>query len=346
MPAIMLLLTELEFFIIKYGDEYQLGRTHMQDATPITLNTYISSFTSQLHGYMTHLEQAISDLHSIGQGGTAVGSGINTNKNFSILFINELNILFENKSFPPLFKLHDSKLATTTSHDAILNLQSILASIATGLIKLSNDIILLNSGPRSGIGEFKYYAEEPGSSLMPGKSNPTQCESLNMISCQVLGYYNAMLIANSMGTLELNVYKPLMIYNIIQSIQLLSGGITSFSSHCIRQLTINKEQMHENVHNSLMLSTVLSTEIGYQRAAEVAKLAETTGKTLKYIAVVELQYLTAEKYDTLINSAFSTGNGNGNGTQNQIQNPVEEQNQAEEEEENILPPPSNKYNEY
>lgn len=303
-PAITLILTELEYFILKNGDEFRLGRTHVQDATPITIRTYVSSFTSQMRGYLTHLKQAISNLYSIGQGGTAVGTGIGADKNFASLFVNELNILFENKKFAPMFTLNDSKLATTASHDAILHLGSVLASIATGMRKLSNDIILLNSGPRSGFGEFNYHAEEPGSSVMPGKTNPTQCEAMNMISCQVLGYYNSMLMANSLGTLELNVYKPLMIFNTLQSINILSGGITAFSSHCIRKLTINKETMQKNVQNSLMLSTIFATELGYERTAEITKLAEITGKSLKQVLVHDKKYLNEQQYDTIIKGAF------------------------------------------
>lgn len=276
----------------KYKKVVKSGRTHLQDATPITFGQEISGWRSSLEIDMALLDEAIKPLCSLAIGGTAVGTGLNAPKGFDRAVCNELFELTGIKYAPAKNKFHalSSKNEVVFAHGA-------LKALACDLMKIANDIRWLASGPRCGLGEITIPENEPGSSIMPGKVNPTQCEAITMIATQVMGNDATIGICASQGNFELNVFMPVIAYNFLQSCELLANGISSFEDNCVKGIKANKKKMQENLHNSLMLVTALTPYIGYEKGAEVAKKAHAEGISLKD-ACVSLGYLTEKEFDT------------------------------------------------
>ena len=269
----------------------KIGRTHLQDATPLTLGQEFSGYAAQINHSIHRIEQALDDIYPLAQGGTAVGTGLNTHKDFGVKFALEV----ENATGFP-FKTAQNKFEALASHDALVHFSGVLNTTAAALTKIANDIRLLGSGPRCGIGELSLPENEPGSSIMPGKVNPTQSEALTMVCAQVMGNHVAVTIGGSNGHMELNVYKPLIIYNILTSISLLGDGAKSFTDKCILGIEPNIKRIETLLHESLMLVTALNPHIGYDNAAKVAKKAHHEGITLKNAAVM-LGLLTPEQFE-------------------------------------------------
>jgi fumarate hydratase class II len=269
----------------------KIGRTHLQDATPITLGQEFSGYVSQLDHGMVHLEAALPHLYELAIGGTAVGTGLNAHPEFGARVAAELA-----KMTGHPFVSAPNKYEALASHDALLNAHGVLKTLAASLIKIANDIRWMASGPRSGLGEISIPENEPGSSIMPGKVNPTQSEALTQVSCQVLGNDVAINIGGAMGNFELNVFKPMIIYNFLWSTRLLADASVSFNDQCATGIEPNRERIDELLQNSLMLVTALNPHIGYDNAAKIAKHAHKTGKTLKE-AALELKLVTAEQFD-------------------------------------------------
>jgi fumarate hydratase class II len=269
----------------------KIGRTHLMDATPLTLGQEFSGYVSQLNHGLTALRNTLPHLSELALGGTAVGTGINTPKGYSELVAKHI-AQFTNL---PLITAHN-KFEALAAHDAIVESHGALKQLAVSLNKIANDVRMMASGPRSGIGELIIPANEPGSSIMPGKVNPTQCEALTMVCAQVMGNDVAVTVGGTQGHYELNVFKPMMAANILQSAQLLGDACVSFDEHCASGIEANQHRIDELVNNSLMLVTALNTKIGYYKAAEIAGKAHAEGTTLK-AAALSLAYLTEEEYD-------------------------------------------------
>ncbi len=269
----------------------KIGRTHLMDATPLTLGQEFSGYVSQLNHGLTALRNTLPHLSELALGGTAVGTGINTPKGYSELVAKYI-AQFTNL---PLITAHN-KFEALAAHDAIVETHGALKQLAVSLNKIANDVRMMASGPRSGIGELIIPANEPGSSIMPGKVNPTQCEALTMVCAQVMGNDVAITVGGTQGHYELNVFKPMMAANILQSAQLLGDACVSFDEHCASGIEANQQRIDELVNNSLMLVTALNTKIGYYKAAEIAGKAHAEGTTLK-AAALALAYLTEEEYD-------------------------------------------------
>ncbi|MBP3039641.1 class II fumarate hydratase [Bacillaceae bacterium Marseille-Q3522] len=274
-----------------FKDIVKIGRTHLQDATPLTLGQEISGWRSMLEKTEQMLHQATEYIYELAIGGTAVGTGINADKDFGDLAAAEVA---KATGYP--FSSAKNKFHSLTSHDEIVHLHGALKALAANLFKIANDVRWLASGPRSGIGELIIPANEPGSSIMPGKVNPTQSEALTMVACQVFGNDATIGFAASQGNFELNVFKPVIIYNFLQSVRLLSDGMKSFNDNCLIGLEANRDVIAEHVKNSLMLVTALNPHIGYEKAATIAKLAYQNQWTLKE-AALQTGYITAEQYD-------------------------------------------------
>lgn len=272
----------------------KIGRTHMQDATPLTLGHEFSGYATQIENGLRRIKDTLPAIQQLAQGGTAVGTGINSKKEFAALFANMVKEITD-----IAFETAPNKFEALAAHDALVELSGALNVLAVSLNKIANDIRLLGSGPRCGLGEISLPANEPGSSIMPGKVNPTQCEALTMVCAQVMGNHTAVTIAGSQGHLELNVFKPVMIYNVLQSIRLLSDSMNSFTERCVAGITANEERIEKLLHESLMLVTALNPHIGYDKAAEIAKKAHQDGTTLKESAL-SLGYLTEEEFDRWI----------------------------------------------
>ncbi len=272
----------------------KIGRTHLQDATPLTLGQEFSGYSAQLGANIERLEQVLPRLYQLAQGGTAVGTGLNAPKGFGPAFAKEV----ANLTRLP-FTSAPNKFAEMAAHDTMVELSGALNTLAVSLNKIANDIRLMGSGPRCGIGELKLPENEPGSSIMPGKVNPTQCEMLTMVAAQVMGNHVAATIGGMQGHLELNVFKPLIGANVIRSINLLATGMQSLTKRCLEGLEPDKERIAELMNRSLMLVTALAPEIGYDKAAEIAKLAHKTGKTLKE-AGLELGHIDEETFDRVV----------------------------------------------
>ncbi len=272
-------------------DVVKIGRTHLMDATPLTLGQEFSGYVSQLNHGLTALRNTLPHLSELALGGTAVGTGINTPKGYSELVAKHI-AQFTNL---PLITAHN-KFEALAAHDAIVESHGALKQLAVSLNKIANDVRMMASGPRSGIGELIIPANEPGSSIMPGKVNPTQCEALTMVCAQVMGNDVAITVGGTQGHYELNVFKPMMAANILQSAQLLGDACVSFDEHCASGIEANQQRIDELVNNSLMLVTALNTKIGYYKAAEIAGKAHAEGTTLK-AAALSLAYLTEEEYD-------------------------------------------------
>ncbi|MED3572517.1 class II fumarate hydratase [Cytobacillus praedii] len=273
----------------------KIGRTHLQDATPLTLGQEISGWRAMLNKNERMLSEAMVYLLDLAIGGTAVGTGINADQTFGDEAAKEIAA---QTGYP--FRSSANKFQALTSHDEIVHVHGALKALAADLMKIANDVRWLASGPRSGIGELSIPANEPGSSIMPGKVNPTQSEALTMAVCQVFGNDATIGFAASQGNFELNVFKPVIIYNFLQSVQLVTDGMNSFNEHCMKGLNANEEVINEHVENSLMLVTALNPHIGYEKAAEIAKLAFKENTTLKE-AALKTGYISSDQYDEWVN---------------------------------------------
>lgn len=273
----------------------KIGRTHLQDATPLTLGQVFSGYAAQVSYALERLRAGMGGVLALAQGGTAVGTGINGHPEFSKRFAAQISALTGLE-----FRAMDNKFAGLAAHDALVDLSGALNTIATALMKIANDIRLLGSGPRCGIGEISLPANEPGSSIMPGKVNPTQCESLTMVAAQVIGNHVAVTVGGASGHYELNVFKPLIINNVLQSVRLLADGARAFTDRCVLGIEANTDRIETLLNESLMLVTALNPHIGYDKAAAIAKKAHADGTTLKE-AGVALGHLTAEEFDAWMN---------------------------------------------
>lgn len=273
------------------GDIVKSGRTHLQDATPIKFSQEISGWRFSIEKDIELIKRSIEPLYELALGGTAVGTGLNAPKGFDEKVAQEISDLTKKP-----FKTSENKFHSLTSKDELVFAHGAMKSLASDLMKIANDIRWLASGPRDGLGEIFIPENEPGSSIMPGKVNPTQCEATTMVAVQVMGNDVAVGMAASQGNFELNVFMPVLIYNFLQSARLLSDAILSFDKNCVSGITANKEKMHHNLHNSLMLVTALNPYIGYENAAKVAKKAYKENISLKE-ACVKLEFLTEEKFD-------------------------------------------------
>ena len=267
------------------------GRTHLQDATPIAFSQEISGWRNMLEKSRSMIIASLDGLHELALGGTAVGTGLNTPKGFDVAVAKEVADLTGKP-----FRTAENKFHALTSKDDLVFAHGALKALAANLMKIANDIRWLASGPRCGLGEIFIPENEPGSSIMPGKVNPTQCESMTMVAVQVIANDVAVGMAASQGNFELNVFMPVLIYNFMQSVRLLADGMISFNDNCVVGIKANKEKMYNNLHNSLMLVTALNPYIGYDNAAKTAKLAYKENISLKE-ACVKLGFLTPEKFD-------------------------------------------------
>jgi fumarate hydratase class II len=272
----------------------KIGRTHTQDATPLTLGQEFSGYAAQVKSGIARLQAALPELYQLAQGGTAVGTGLNTKPKFAKMFAARVAALTK---LP--FVTAPNKFEALAAHDAYVFAHGALDSIAAGLFKIANDIRLLGSGPRSGLGELILPENEPGSSIMPGKVNPTQAEALTMVCCRVFGNHTTIAVAASQGHFELNVYKPVLAYCLLQSIRLLAEAAISFADNCIDGIRANEKRIRELMERSLMLVTALAPRIGYDNAAKIAKAAHANGTTLRHEAV-KGGYVTVEEFDRLV----------------------------------------------
>ncbi len=277
-----------------FADVIKIGRTHLQDATPLTLGQEFSGWAHQVAMGIERIRAALPRIYELAQGGTAVGTGLNTKKGFAEAVAAEIAHI---TGLP--FVSAPNKFEALASHDALVELSGALNTVAVSLTKIANDIRLLGSGPRCGLGELQLPENEPGSSIMPGKVNPTQAEALTMVCAQVMGNHVAVTVGGLQGHLELNVFKPLIAYNVLQSIRLLADGARSFADNCVAGIEANRERIRELVERSLMLVTALAPKIGYDAAAKVARKAHAEGKTLKE-AALELGFVTSEEFDTIV----------------------------------------------
>ena len=285
-----------------WTDIVKIGRTHLQDATPLTLGQEFSGYSSQLVASRDRIESVLPRLLKLAQGGTAVGTGLNAPDNFGENIAREIAKITGMK-----FVSAPNKFAELAAHDTMVELSGALNTLAVSLTKIANDIRLLGSGPRSGLGELDLPANEPGSSIMPGKVNPTQCEMLTMVAGQVIGNAQAVTVGGMQGHLELNVFKPMIGANVLRSIELLSIGMSSFAERCVDGLVANEPRIAELVDNSLMLVTALAPVIGYDSASKIAKHAHATGMTLR-AAALDLGLVDPETYDTHVKAENMTGN--------------------------------------
>ena len=288
------LIKELKNKSKKFKNIIKIGRTHTQDATPITLGQEFSGYLHQIINNQKRIFEAKKELLFLSQGGTAVGTGINAPKNFDKVFCKNLSKIIKNKYKPSI-----NKFEGISSHDAMVNLSGCLNTLATSLLKISNDIRFLGSGPRAGLGELILPENEPGSSIMPGKVNPTQIEALSMVCVQVMGNNSAVSIAGSLGHFQLNAFKPIILYNNLQSINLLSDSINSFIINCLIDIKPNEKKIKENLNNSLMLVTALNEHIGYDNAAKISKKAYKDNITLKE-AAKKLGLIKESDFDKLV----------------------------------------------
>lgn len=291
LPALLHLKEALEKKAETFSKIIKIGRTHTQDATPLTLGQEFSGYAAQIDASISGIKNTLPNLFQLAQGGTAVGTGLNAPIGFAEKFAEEVSNLTDKP-----FTTMSNKFAGLAAHDALVALSGSLNVVAVAVMKIANDIRFLGSGPRSGIGELSLPANEPGSSIMPGKINPTQCEALTMVAAEVMGNHVAVSIGGSNGHFELNVFKPMIVFNVLRSAQLLADACRSFTDRCISGIEPNLERIEELMESSLMLVTALNPHIGYDNAAKVAKKAYAEGTTLKE-AAINLELLTAEEYD-------------------------------------------------
>ncbi|HEY4697216.1 MAG TPA: class II fumarate hydratase [Gallionella sp.] len=297
LPALSTLRATLKIKSDAFADIVKIGRTHLQDATPLTLGQEFSGYVAQLDLAESLLLAALTPLHELAAGGTAVGTGLNTHAEFGERVAAELA-----RSMDAPFRSAFNKFAALAAHDALVAAHGALKTLAVALMKIANDVRWLASGPRSGLGEISIPENEPGSSIMPGKVNPTQCEALTMLCCQVFGNDVAITVGGASGNFELNVFKPLIAHNFSQSVRLLADGMTSFEEHCVRGIEANRGRIAELMERSLMLVTALTPHIGYDRAAEIAKRAHHDGSTLKQAALA-LGYVTEQDFERWVRPA-------------------------------------------
>ncbi len=293
-PALEGLHAALDKKAKEFADIVKIGRTHMQDATPVTLGQEFSGYAQQVQNGITRVKNALPRIMELAQGGTAVGTGINCKVGFAEKFAAHVS-----KITGLEFVTAPNKFEALAAHDAMVELSGAMNTIAASLMKIANDLRLIGSGPRSGIGEISLPANEPGSSIMPGKVNPTQCEAMTMVCAQVMGNHTTVTVAGSNGHFELNVFKPVMIYNVLQSIRLLADSANSFTDKCVSGIEANRERINKLMQESLMLVTALNPHIGYDNAAKIAKKAHAEGTTLRE-AGIELGLLTDEQFDEWI----------------------------------------------
>src|SRR6266581_4215118 len=293
-PALGELLRALRKKEKAFAGIVKIGRTHTQDATPLTLGQEFSGYATQVDNGIARLRVALKELYPLAQGGTAVGTGLNSKPKFAEAFARHVAKITK---LP--FTSAANKFEALASNDAYVFAHGAINSAATGLFKIANDIRLLGSGPRSGLGELILPENEPGSSIMPGKVNPTQCEAMTMVCCQVFGNHAAMTVAASQGHFELNVYKPVLAYDMLQSIRLLGDAARSFTKLCVEGIRADEKRIRDLMERSLMLVTALAPKIGYDNAAKVAKAAHARGTTLKEEAV-RMGFVTAAEFDSLV----------------------------------------------
>lgn len=303
-PGVEKLRDTLEKKSVEFKNVVKIGRTHLMDATPLTLGQEFSGYVAQLNYGLKALKNTLAHLSELALGGTAVGTGLNTPKGYDVLVA---KYIAEFTELP--FVTAKNKFEALAAHDAIVETHGALKQLAVSLNKIANDIRLMASGPRSGIGELIIPANEPGSSIMPGKVNPTQCEALTMVCAQVMGNDTAVTIAGTQGHYELNVFKPVMAYNLLQSAELIGDACISFNDNCAVGIEPNKSKIDELLNSSLMLVTALNTKIGYYKAAEIANTAHKNGTTLKEEAI-NLGYVTAEEYEEWVVPSKMTGSLN------------------------------------
>ncbi|MGY3075256.1 fumarate hydratase class II [Bradyrhizobium sp. LM6.10] len=288
---------------MEFAKIVKIGRTHTQDATPLTLGQEFSGYAAQVESGIARLKVAVKELYPLAQGGTAVGTGLNSKPRFAKLFAKHAASITK---LP--FTSAANKFEALASNDAYVSAHGAINSVATGLFKIANDIRLLGSGPRSGLGELMLPENEPGSSIMPGKVNPTQCEAMTMVCCQVFGNHTAITVAGSQGHFELNVYKPVLAYNMLHSIRLMADAARSFTEHCVSGIRADEKRIKELMQRSLMLVTALAPKIGYDNAAKVAKTAHANGTTLKEEAL-RLGFVSADEFDRLVRPEKMTSPG-------------------------------------
>ncbi len=279
----------------------KIGRTHLMDATPLTLGQEFSGYATQIKHGIARVKNTYPHLNELALGGTAVGTGLNTHPKFPVL---AASMIAKESGVP--FVTAENKFEALAAHDALVEVSGSLKTLACSLMKIANDIRLLGSGPRCGIGELNLPENEPGSSIMPGKVNPTQSEAMTMVCAQVIGNDMAVAVGGATGHFELNVFKPLIVFNVLNSVRLIADACDSFTEHCVLGITANKDQISKHLQNSLMLVTALNPHIGYDNAAKIAKTAHKNGTTLKEEAV-KLGLLTAEKFDQVVKAEDMVG---------------------------------------
>ena len=295
LPSLKLLEKELAKKAKEFKNIVKVGRTHLQDATPLTLGQEFSGYHTQLKKCIIRIESALKEIYYLAQGGTAVGTGLNTRKNFDKKIIKEISKITK---IP--FKTANNKFAALAAHDEIVNFSGTLNTTAVCLMKIANDIRFLGSGPRAGYGELILPSNEPGSSIMPGKVNPTQSEAVTMVCVKVIGNHNGITMAGSHGHFELNVFKPLIIHNILQSIEIMSDSSKTFAMYCVKGIKPDKKRIKHLLDNSLMLVTALAPKIGYDNAAQIAKTAHKNGTTLKE-EVIKAGLIEEKEYEKVMN---------------------------------------------
>ncbi len=294
LPNLKSLEKELKKKSKEFNKIIKIGRTHLQDATPLSLGQEFSGYQVQLKKCITRIENALKEIYYLAQGGTAVGTGINSKKGFDKKIIKEI------KRYTKIpFKPAKNKFAELAAHDSIVNFSGTLNTCAVALMKISNDIRFLGSGPRAGYGELLLPENEPGSSIMPGKVNPTQCEAVTMICAQVIGNHTGITLAGSHGHFELNVFKPMIAHNILQSIDLMADSTKNFAQYCIKGIKANKKKIKEHLDNSLMLVTALAPHIGYDKATKIAKAALKNDTTLKF-ETLKTGLIKEKDYDKIV----------------------------------------------
>ena len=295
LPSLKTLEKELKKKSIKFNKIIKIGRTHLQDATPLSLGQEFSGYHSQLRKCIERIENALKEIYTLAQGGTAVGTGVNSKKGFDIKIVKEIA-----KYTKIPFKPAKNKFSELAAHDAIVNFSGTLNTCAVALMKISNDIRFLGSGPRAGYGELILPENEPGSSIMPGKVNPTQCEAVTMVCAKIIGNHTGITIAGSHGHFELNVFKPLIAHNILQSIDLISDSSKNFALFCVKGIKANEKKIKEHLDNSLMLVTALAPHIGYDNAAKIAKSALKNNTKLKEESL-KTGLISERDYDKFVN---------------------------------------------
>tara|TARA_A100001011_G_scaffold337692_1_gene368030 strand:- start:7960 stop:9348 length:1389 start_codon:yes stop_codon:yes gene_type:complete len=294
LPSLKILEKELLKKVKEFKKIVKVGRTHLQDATPITLGQEFSGYHSQLKKCISRIENALEEIYFLAQGGTAVGTGLNTRRKFDIKIIKEISNITK---LP--FKPAKNKFAALAAHDAIVNFSGTMNTTAVCLMKIANDIRFLGSGPRAGYGELILPSNEPGSSIMPGKVNPTQSEAVTMVCVKVIGNHNGITMAGSHGHFELNVFKPLIIHNILQSIEIMADSSKTFALYCVKGIKADKKRIKSLLENSLMIVTALAPKIGYDNAANIAKAAHKNGTTLKE-EVLKTNLISEKEYEKIM----------------------------------------------